>query len=236
MPAQHVLTIHLVILIHLLLAVAQHQQDVLARNNASTEMDCLLLSLYLSKRNSRTGNSREYYINPRSTHWADGVFKSSQYFVESDFQNSFRMSRESFQRLHTLLKPSIEKQTTRFRQPVPSNIRLAILLYHIALGVSYTAISNQFGVGRSTVSGIVGDVSKAIVQVLSKQYIQFPSREEAIRSMEYWRRKSQIPGVVACIDGCHIPIQRPCHSGSTYFNRKGYYSINVQGTSHNLSD
>src|SRR4051812_44354292 len=42
-------------------------------------------------------------------------------------------------------------------------------------------------------------------------------------------KKTGIPGVVACLDGSHIPILQPGHSGTAYCNHKGYYSINVQG-------
>ena len=47
--------------------------------------------------------------------------------------------------------------------------------------------------------------------------------------MEFWRGKNGIPGVVGCLDGSHSPIIQPAHSGTAYCNRKGYYSINVQG-------
>ena len=58
--------------------------------------------------------------------------------------------------------------------------------------------------------------------------------DEAMRSMEYWGAKMGIPGVVACIDGSHIPIVQPANSGFAYCNRKGFYSINVQGTGLNF--
>ena len=226
MPFQHAFIVQIIVLVQILQAALDYcQQQV---EESSDDVDCLLLSLALSKHNKRTHN-RKWYINPRSSHWADMLFDSSLYFIECDFQRTFRMSRTSFERLHCLLRPSIERSTTRFRRPIPSNRRLAIFLYHITLGASYTVISNQFAVGRSTVSEIVATVSKAIVETLSKQYIRFPLREEALRNIDTWNRQSQIPGVIACIDGCHIPLRRPCESGSAYYNRKGHYSINIQG-------
>jgi hypothetical protein len=139
------------------------------------------------------------------------------------------MSRNSFFSLHARLQPYIQKKQTHLRPTIPSEHRLAVFLYHIAHGNGYTSITDLFGVGKSTVSNIIGDVSKAIVQHLSAQYVRFPNVDEAMRSMEFWREKSGIPGVVGCLDGSHIPIIQPAHSGSAYCNRKGYYSINVQG-------
>jgi nuclease HARBI1 len=88
---------------------------------------------------------------------------------------------------------------------------------------------NQFGVGKSTISNIIGDVSHAIIKHCI-HYTRFSSVDEAMRTMDYWREKTGIPGVVACIDGTHIPIIQPRNSGTAYCNRKGFYSINVQGT------
>ena len=173
---------------------------------------------------------REWYIFPRSTHGAEFLF-SSTHFMDCQFMSTFRMSRTSFYRLYDLLRPHIEKQTTSFRVPIPSERRLAIFLYHISLGASYQVIMNQFGCGKGTVSIIIGSVAQAILCHLTSQYIRFSTIQQAARSMDFWRTKSGIPGVVACIDGCHIPIVKPADSGTAYFNRKGFYSINIQSVS-----
>jgi hypothetical protein len=123
---------------------------------------------------------------------------------------------------------SKSKVRPSFKKPIPSKVRLGIFLYHITLGVSYTAVSNQFGVGITSVSRCVGEVSRAICKHMTQKYIRFPSCDEALRTMASWERQSQIPGIVACIDGFHIPISKPCYSGEVYYNRKGYYSLNVQ--------
>jgi hypothetical protein len=172
---------------------------------------------------------REWYILPRSTHWVEVCLFSSEFFSDVQFKESFRMSRTSFYTLHELLRPFIEKKSTVFREPVPSDRRLAIFLYHVAHGATLLAISNQFACGKSTVCGIVTEITEAIIQHLTKKYISFSTTEQAMRSIEFWRAKSGIPGVVACLDGTHIQIIRPSKSGTAYFNRKGYYSINVQG-------
>ena len=48
--------------------------------------------------------------------------------------------------------------------------------------------------------------------------------------MNRWRIQTGIPGIVGAIDGTHISIRKPCRNGEAYFNRKSFYSLNVQGT------
>jgi hypothetical protein len=193
------------------------------RNRDSSAISTFLLANIIRK-------EREWYILPRSTHWVEVCLFSSEFFSDAQFKESFRMSRTSFYTLHDLLRPFIEKKSTPFREPVPSDRRLAIFLYHVSLGATFLAISNQFACGKSTVCGIIADITEAIVQHLTKKYVRFSTTEQAMRSIEFWRAKTGIPGVVACLDGCHIQIIRPSKSGTAYFNRKGFYSINVQGT------
>jgi len=60
-------------------------------------------------------------------------------------------------------------------------------------------------------------------------YIRLPNPQEASQVMQAFQMQCGIPGIVGAIDGTHIQIVKPCVHGETYFNRKGYYSLNIQG-------
>ncbi len=62
-------------------------------------------------------------------------------------------------------------------------------------------------------------------------YIRLPTLEEAQRSIKEWKGATGIPGIVGAIDGTHIAIKKPSNrtAPEVYFNRKAFYSINVQG-------
>lgn len=53
---------------------------------------------------------------------------------------------------------------TRFRVATPSQVRLMMFLYHATQGANYRTISQLFGLGRSTISKCVHDMSRAIIQ------------------------------------------------------------------------
>lgn len=68
----------------------------------------------------------------------------------------------------------------------------------------------------------------AIVQLRAK-YIAWPNQLEALRISNSFYAKSGIPDVIGCIDGCHIPIAKPSANSDSYINRKGFYSMVLQG-------
>ena len=128
--------------------------------------------------------TREWYVLPRSTHWAQFLF-SSYHFLNCEFTSNCRMSRQSFYSLHRLLQPYIQKEKTQFRETIPSERRLAIFLYHATLSVPYLAVLNQFRCGKSTVSVIVREVYEAITWHLSTRYIRFSTLDQAMRTMAF---------------------------------------------------
>ena len=126
--------------------------------------------------------------------------------------------------------PHITLQDTRYRPATPSRVRLLVFLYHVCLGCNYLAISNQFGLGKTTVGVCVRDVASAILHYMFKAFVRLPNLDEGQRNSIAWERQTRIPGIMGAIDGSHISIIRPSHGdGNVYYNRKASYSINVQG-------
>ena len=67
-------------------------------------------------------------------------------------------------------------------------------------------VSNQFGIGISTVSKIVHQVTYTILGHMWKVYICLPTLTEAQKSMYAWEQHMGIPGIVDALDGTHIEI------------------------------
>jgi len=142
----------------------------------------------------------------------------------------FSVSSRFAQKL-TLLEPYITLQDTKYRLATPSKVRLMAFLYHVSQGVNYRSVSNQFGIGISNVSKCVHDVTFAILRHMYKVYIRRPTAAEGHKSMQAWERQIGIPGIVSALDDMHIAIKKPSNRGEAevYWNRKSFYSINVQG-------
>ena len=83
-----------------------------------------------------------------------------------------------------LLHPSLLRQNTSLRDCIPAEKVLALGLYRLAHGNSYSTIGANFGVGKSMVIEAVQDVTEALFD-LRNEYIKFPVTEaETIASIE----------------------------------------------------
>ena len=138
------------------------------------------------------------------------------------------MSRVLFNYLCSELRENIEKQDTRLRCSVSVDKRVAITLWRLATNSDYRSIGHMFGIAKGTVCVILHEVCNAIVQVLMKKYIKFPSGEQLKETIDGFERYHSFPQCAGAIDGTHIEILAPEEYAKDYYNRKGYYSILMQ--------
>ena len=114
------------------------------------------------------------------------------------------------------------------RRPVSVEKRVAITLWRMATNVEYRTLAHMFGVGRSTVGKIVLEVSTAISQHLTPEFVRIPSGNELSDVVRHFEVKWGFPQCFGALDGSHIPIVAPDESPKDYYNRKGWFSINIQ--------
>ncbi|XP_067636049.1 putative nuclease HARBI1 [Eurosta solidaginis] len=142
---------------------------------------------------------------------------------QTSFLKRFRLSKEAFQFiLHALnLKQSDAKA-------VPPVLQLAATLSLLGSGGYQHCVGSDYLVGmcQSTVSKITSHVILEMENKLCPQNIQFHLNETS-ECKQWFMDKYKIPGVIGCIDGTHIGLQRPSVDEHMYFNRKGYHSINA---------
>ncbi|XP_018400004.1 PREDICTED: putative nuclease HARBI1 [Cyphomyrmex costatus] len=70
---------------------------------------------------------------------------------------------------------------------------------------------------------------------LAPQIIKFPTLEEKEATKTYFLQLKGFPGIIGCVDGTHIRIDKPQQDHDSYINRKQYFSIHMQATvDHNM--
>lgn len=70
-------------------------------------------------------------------------------------------------------------------------------------------------------------MTQAILRLVPS-YIRFPTQVEAEAQKTKFYAVANFPRVFGCVDGTHIPIQRPVDNEHEYVNRKNVHSVNVQ--------
>ena len=139
------------------------------------------------------------------------------------------MSRETFSYIYEQLRSRLLRQDTVMRRAISVERRVGITLWFLATPSEYRTIAHLFGVARSTACEIVHETCTAIVDCLLKQYIQFPSGARLDEVVDGFLNKWGVPMCVGAIDGSHIPVCGMAMNHTDYYNRKGWYSVILQG-------
>lgn len=91
--------------------------------------------------------------------------------------------------------------------------------------MSFRAIAFSFRLGETTVSKIIKDTCVAIRQNLMPIYMPKITTEKWENISNGFYQKWNMPNCVGALDGKHVNIFAPKHSGSAFFNYKASFSI-----------
>ena len=95
------------------------------------------------------------------------------------FKKTFRVSRNTFNYILSRIRHKLERKTV-CEDPISPECRLGLCLYRLGRGDYFYTIAEMIGLGRSTVSTVVGEVTEAIVTCMWKECItaHMPVTEE----------------------------------------------------------
>lgn len=80
----------------------------------------------------------------------------------------------------------------------------------------------------STISKVIVEVCSSINEVLGPVFLKLPDSEaEWLDISDGCNNKWQFPFAIGSVDGMHVEIKAPPHSGSDFFNYKGEISSDV---------
>ncbi|KAK0137444.1 Protein ALP1-like [Merluccius polli] len=185
--------------------------------------------LYLLWKRERRRNARRlwvHHINRSRTELGEFHRLLQELRLDDDrFQRYLRSTPAQFDDLLARIGARISRLDTNYRRSISASERLSICLRYLATGDSYRTIANSFRVGVSTVSGIIPDVATAIWDCLVEEFMAVPTtdgwRSIAGRFEERWN----FPLCCGALDGKHVVVKAPAHSGSQFFNYKGTFSL-----------
>ena len=142
------------------------------------------------------------------------------------FTNFMRMTPEFFEMIKTRLEPCLARQATNYRAPISVGEKQALTIRYLATGESYTSLSCQFRVGRSTISKFLPEVCRAIQDEFTRDYLRCPTTPDEWKELETeFRIRWNVPHALGALDGKHVALKKPKNSGALYHNYKGFFSI-----------
>ncbi|KAJ8910962.1 hypothetical protein NQ315_003655 [Exocentrus adspersus] len=157
---------------------------------------------------------------------------SIKYFVKnvvlkyspSDFKKHFRLSKTSIEELMNKIHKS------HVGHPgYPPFDSLLLTIWTLSTQESFREVGDRFGISEGHTHRVFISYCKKLMAV-KDQYIVWPRGEAAHNNVENFnvlRGQRSFPNVFGCIDGTHIAIPGP-DGDNSYYNRKGYHSIQVQ--------
>jgi len=117
-------------------------------------------------------------------------------------------------------------------RPVPSSLQVLVTLRFLASGTFHRETGDLCGVSEATVCRIVHNVCRAICE-LRNLYIKFPDATEQANYKKRFYEYGNCPGVIDCIDGCHVQIKCPSTSDAEeYRNHKNCFFHQCSGCMH----
>ena len=145
--------------------------------------------------------------------WCLSVMVDLHYFME--LVNS----------IHDYVQPNLRS----FRSDTVGGEIFAMVLSYWKDQGSFRMISNTFGVFLATLSRSLQMVSYTINKILGTTLIKFPSTiEEITLATQKFEHKFDIPQVIGCVDGTHIPIVQPPQNSYDHFCYNMKLSLNCQ--------
>ena len=142
------------------------------------------------------------------------------------FTNYMRMTPEFFEMIKTRLDPRLARQATNYRAPISVGEKLALTIRYLATGESYTSLSCQFRVGRSTISKFLPEVCRAIQDEFTREHLKCPTTPDEWKELEReFRIRWNVPHALGALDGKHVALKKPKNTGALYHNYKVFFSI-----------
>ncbi|XP_074838747.1 uncharacterized protein LOC142004969 [Carettochelys insculpta] len=165
---------------------------------------------------------RRLWSYPTSTNWWERLVLGE--WDDDCWLQNLCMSWQRFLELCQWLTPALRHQDTFMRRTLTVEKRVGTATWKLASPDSYRSVGQQFGVGKATVGAVVMEVVHAINAMLLHRLVRLRDPDAAIAGFATL-------GFLSCfgaLDGTHIPIRAPEHSGGRYLNRKGYHSVVLQ--------
>ena len=155
---------------------------------------------------------RQLWLDTRAHTFWTNIVKGEWLFdplrINQRYKNQFQMTHAQFEKLVKILALFIKKQDTKFRDAIPVENKLGIVLHRLCQRGSTYRVGNHFGVSAAIVTMFTIDVCKVLVNHFYNTYIKIPDDEILQEIMKGFETLTGILYMWGAIDGTHIRLSR----------------------------
>ncbi|XP_017780983.1 PREDICTED: putative nuclease HARBI1 [Nicrophorus vespilloides] len=169
--------------------------------------------------------NRSHWVNPNNSQREElGEYSRIMNTLEEDpskYDLYFRMNKNEFNFVHSLIETDIRKRNTQLRKAIGSKERLVICLRFLVTGNPFRTIGSEFRLGNSTVRVIVKEVCESIWKRLSPIVMPKPSEQKWLDIAKRYEELWKFPNCIGSIVGKSIKIKCPINTSSPFYNYNG---------------
>ena len=172
--------------------------------------------LCVTQRNGRKEAQKKYR---EQSWWTNGYGN----WDESEFKKRLRIARETFEYILDNIHDDIEKQPTNLNPfPTTPDRQLAMTLYRLTHGCSFSTVGDLFGVSISLAAQTFNKIMRLLVVKMYDSYVTLPSSEQEWEAeLRGFIENYEFPCVGAW-DGFHVYISSKLKS---FFSFKKRYTM-----------
>lgn len=148
-------------------------------------------------------------------------------YNQVEFQQNFRMSRESFEKLlhHFYLNIHLVQGAENFK--ISPEKQLLAAIWILATPESFRSIGERFDMAKSTLSKVFFRIIEFLNQVAAN-FIKFPNINKKAETKNYFQAHKRLNGIVGVVDGTYVPCKVPKEQRRAYTNRKLFTAVTLQ--------
>ena len=148
-------------------------------------------------------------------------------YSDEDFLNKYRLNKKVFLELCDLIRMDCQRPTQRSSALSVEEIT-ALSLRFYASGSFHSVVGETISISQPSTHAAICDFSISLDKHF-QEIVKFSTDSESIsRTKREFYKLGNFPNVIGCVDGTHIPIEKPKFHEQRFVNRKHYHSINVQ--------
>ncbi|XP_058130514.1 uncharacterized protein LOC131272701 isoform X2 [Anopheles coustani] len=177
-------------------------------------------------------------IPPRSKVRRQCTMHSSSYvnnivsnYNDEEFLRQFRMGRDMVEMLCQHLEKTYAYKKLKGHggyEAISAQTHVLAFLWFLGhKKSSYREVADRFELSVSCLHDVIWRVCDTVLAMKAVVIVQ-PDEERKAASASHFAEVYSIPGVIGCIGGMQIKIDKPIENADRYLLRKGYYSMQLQ--------